>query len=199
MTISGIAINLLARGLSSNFYKGGVFVKLKQVGILAIVLLIAFSFVRSSVVRANDHQTTTFATILGCMDGRGIQPAWNYVITATGAQVADIISEPGIVKILADGPSQGQYSLEWLRYKVSISINNHHSSTVVITAHADCAGNPVEEATQKAQLLRAVEHVRNWFPDIKIMALWIAPTNLGIWRVSVVSSETTTLIRVLRP
>jgi hypothetical protein len=39
--------------------------------------------------------------------------------------------------------------------------------------HYDCAGNPVDDITHKKQINAAVKRVKNLFPGLNVIGLWI--------------------------
>ena len=53
---------------------------------------------------------------------------------------AEIITEAGIVGILANNPSPEFLAL--LKSKLDISIDKHHSQGILVNGHQECAGNP---------------------------------------------------------
>ncbi len=56
---------------------------------------------------------------------------------------------------------------------VGISITKHGSTQLGIVAHADCAGNPVGDDTQKGQVRRAIEVLRTELPDTEVIGVWL--------------------------
>lgn len=71
--------------------------------------------------------------------------------------------------------NQSEPSIGWLRRKVSISIDHHHSQQIAVVAHAECAGNPVDRTIQLAQLRMAVQTVQAWQPTVTVVGLWVEP------------------------
>jgi len=57
--------------------------------------------------------------------------------------------------------------------RIKISINKHGSKLIAISGHHDCAGNPCDEKTQKQQIKESIEYLKNHYPKIKIIGLWI--------------------------
>jgi hypothetical protein len=53
---------------------------------------------------------------------------------------------------------------------------------VAVAAHADCAGNPVPDDEQRAQLRNAVTVITERFPDLEVIALFYDP-KLGFEKV----------------
>jgi len=129
--------------------------------------------------------TTTFATALNCMDGRVQEPVSELLKKEFSVEVADTITEPGIVKMLGTGSTNvennNEVSPDWLRKKIDISIHHHHSQGIAIVAHADCAGNPITKEEQLQQLKQAKELVKSWYPQTKVLSIWVEPKN-DIWQ-----------------
>jgi len=113
-----------------------------------------------------------FATAINCMDGRAQKPVIEYVMANFGVDYVDMITEPGPNRILAEG--KDTYLVESIKKRVEISVKKHGSKVIVIAAHHDCAGNPVDENAQKQHLEKAVETVTSWgLPVEKITSLWL--------------------------
>jgi len=112
----------------------------------------------------------TFATALNCMDGRAQRPVIDWIARTFGVDHVDMITEPGIVRMLeAPLPDASEHLLQ----KIRISREAHGSRLLVVVAHHDCAGNPVDEETQKKQLVEAGHHLKDRFPDMTVRALWL--------------------------
>ncbi|MEN9978793.1 MAG: carbonic anhydrase [candidate division WOR-3 bacterium] len=112
-----------------------------------------------------------FVTAINCMDGRVQLPVIAWLKADTGADYVDNITEPGPVKILAEG--RNRVLLGSIRRRVKISVERHGSRLVAIIAHHDCAGNPVDEQTQRRQLERAIRRVESWGLGVRVVGLWV--------------------------
>lgn len=112
-----------------------------------------------------------FCTAINCMDGRVQLPVINYLMERFGAEYVDSITEPGPVKIMAEQTDQSL--LNSIFKRVSISIDKHGSQTIAICAHTDCAGNPVDDQTQKDQLNKATKLLEARYPDAEVLSLWL--------------------------
>ncbi|MEO0009789.1 MAG: carbonic anhydrase [candidate division WOR-3 bacterium] len=112
-----------------------------------------------------------FVTAINCMDGRVQLPVIAWLKADTGADYVDNITEPGPVKILAEG--RNRVLLGSIRRRVKISVERHGSRLVAIIAHHDCAGNPVDERTQRRQLERAIRRVESWGLGVRVVGLWV--------------------------
>jgi carbonic anhydrase len=116
-----------------------------------------------------------FAAVITCMDGRIQTRTIDQLITRFGARHIDNITTTGAVKHL-DGTvtPTGEGLLESL----AVSVAAHGTTQVAIVAHAGCAGNPVPDGEQMAQLRKAVVAVGGRFPDLEVIGLFLDP-NLG--------------------
>ena len=91
--------------------------------------------------------TKKFVTCINCMDGRAQKPVIDYMQKRFGVEYVDMITEPGPNKILSD--NNDATLIESLKKRVAISVEKHGSEIIAIVGHFDCAGNPVDERSQK--------------------------------------------------
>jgi len=118
------------------------------------------------------HESETFFTSVGCMDGRVHKSVLEYGQKRYGAKYADTITEAGIVGSLAVNPVKD--FLESVRKKVLISVEKHGSKGIVVHGHDDCAGNPVEDTLHREQTVEAAREVRNFVSgDIEVMPVFV--------------------------
>ena len=54
-----------------------------------------------------------------------------------------------------------------------ISISGHGSSNIFVVGHHDYAANPVDNLTHKKQINTAVKRIKDLFPDLNVIGLWI--------------------------
>lgn len=128
-------------------------------------------------------QHNAFATALNCMDGR-VQLCVNEAVRATfGVSFVDTITEAGIVRFLSD-ETDGPETAAALS-SIRISVAKHGSCALAVVAHHDCAGNRRSDETQREQLIRAVDFLKEHFPACKIVGLWVD----GDWVARVVVSH----------
>ncbi len=112
-----------------------------------------------------------FAAAVNCMDGRVQLPVIHYLQNHTSAEYIDMITEPGPVQYLAKGSGDHYNSIV---ARVRVSLESHKSETLAITAHFDCAGNPLDEAAQRHQLEKAYTNLKRLLPEnINLLCLWI--------------------------
>jgi carbonic anhydrase len=120
----------------------------------------------------------SFCTAINCMDGRTQLPVNEYLRQLLGVDYVDTITEPRPVRILADEP-QSESAGSILK-RVDISIHKHGSQCIALVAHHDCAGNPADEKTQRDQSQHAIQFLRDHYPSVQLLALWVDST----WSVS---------------
>ena len=113
----------------------------------------------------------TFCASIHCMDGRIQEPIIKYLKENYGITYVDTITEPGPCKILAE--NKDEISVNSIIERAKISIDRHGSKLIAISGHYDCAGNPCDEETQKKQIRESIKHLKNHYPEIKIIGLWI--------------------------
>ena len=123
----------------------------------------------------------TFATALNCMDGRAQEVVVNLVKKKTKVDFVDMITEPGVDKILSLG--KNKKLVDWIKNKINISVEKHGSRFIAIVGHYDCAGNPVDEKTHKKQIKKAVEKISNWYKGkkVEVAGLWLDEKFRGNW------------------
>ena len=105
------------------------------------------------------------------MDGRIQEPIIKFLKDHYNITYVDTITEPGPCRILAENTDN--ISVNSILEKVNISIHKHGSKRIAISGHHDCAGNPCDEAIQKQQIKQSIEFLKNKYPEIEIIGLWI--------------------------
>ncbi len=115
-----------------------------------------------------------FATVVTCMDGRIQLPVITYLQERFGVEYIDTITESGPVGLLAADP-ESEISRAIYR-RIDISLEAHQSDGIAVVAHYDCAGNPVDEARQREQLGTCLDVLRNRYPAVKLVGLWVDET-----------------------
>lgn len=113
----------------------------------------------------------SFATAINCMDGRTQIPVIDYIRKKYRVDYVDMITEPGPVRVLAENTDKT--TLESIKRRLEISIQKHASVHIVVVGHHDCAGNPVEKATQLKQILESIWTVRSWNFRAETLGLWL--------------------------
>jgi carbonic anhydrase len=112
-----------------------------------------------------------FGTAISCMDGRIQIPVIDYVLRKCKVDYVDMITEPGPIRVLAENSDKS--TIESIKRRVAVSTGKHNSVHIAIVGHDDCAGNPVEKATQLKQILESITTVRSWGFKAEILGLWI--------------------------
>ncbi|WP_321161694.1 carbonic anhydrase [Clostridium sporogenes] len=111
-----------------------------------------------------------FGTVLNCIDGRVQIPVTNWLKESFDVDYVDLITEPGIDKVL----SQGQWlEIERLREKVIISITAHNSNVVAVVGHYDCAANPVSDCRHFQEIVVSTYVVKSWRLPVRVVGLWV--------------------------
>ena len=123
----------------------------------------------------------TFFTSVGCMDGRVQEPVAKFGRQKLDARFADTITEAGLVgKLASENIDQGL--IDSLKFKIAeVSGAKHHSKGVIVHGHQDCAGNPVDDETHKAQIKKAADFVRSIVQDIPVIPVFVVKEN-GEWK-----------------
>lgn len=127
----------------------------------------------------------TFATAVGCMDGRTEIPIEEYALKKFGVVYVDNITEAGLVGMLAMGQINKivESSLE---NKLAISIGNHHAKGIVVHGHQECAGNPVDDETHKKHIRHSVTLIRSLIEDaIPVVGVFVVRSSQSLhgWEV----------------
>jgi hypothetical protein len=105
------------------------------------------------------------------MDGRVQEPVVEYLKKHFDVTYVDMITQPGPVRFFDDGIDDP--ILTSVLQNTDISIEIHNSNGIAICAHANCAGNPVQETLQKKQLEKAVTFLTKKYNTIPVIGLWI--------------------------
>jgi hypothetical protein len=105
------------------------------------------------------------------MDGRIQGPICAYLKSGYNVKYVDTITEPGPCRIIADNKDKS--AIDSILKRVKISVDVHKSNLIAISGHYDCAGNPCKEEVQKEQVKKSMEHLKNLYPNTKIIGLWV--------------------------
>jgi hypothetical protein len=112
-----------------------------------------------------------FGTVINCMDGRTQSPVMSWMKETFHLDYVDTITEAGPDKILA---SEDGLTTNSIKARARISTQAHGSKVIVVVAHHDCAGNPVDKAQHLLHLEKAVQSIRSWnLPVDFITAIWV--------------------------
>ena len=110
-----------------------------------------------------------FATSLSCIDGRVQGPLSEWIRDMSGAEYVDTVTEPGMDKALSGGGA----AAEALRKKAIISVRAHGSRMIVVSGHADCAGNPVTDDEHARQIAECVRVAESWKTGAEVLGVFV--------------------------
>lgn len=102
------------------------------------------------------------------MDGRVQEPIRKWMVGRYGIRYVDVVTRPGIDGMVASGRET-----RGIRDMIEISLNAHGSTTIVVSGHHDCAGNPVGEAAHREDIRESVRRLAEWYPDAKVVGVWV--------------------------
>ena len=107
------------------------------------------------------------------MDGRIQEPLRKWIASTYDIPYVDTVTQPGMDGVLAGTSNMGDPELA--RRMTSISVTAHGSKTVIISGHYDCAGHPVDEASHKSDIKKAVVVVRSWegMEGVTVVGVWV--------------------------
>jgi len=112
----------------------------------------------------------SFGTALNCIDGRTQIPVIKWIKENFGVDYVDLITEPGMDKVLAQ---DDWLEIESLREKVMISIAAHASTVVAVVGHYDCAANPVSDCRHFKDIVTSTCIVKSWGLPARVVGLWV--------------------------
>ncbi len=112
-----------------------------------------------------------FATAINCIDGRAQLPIIEWIKKEALVDFVDMITEPGVNKILSDNIDNK--IIDSIKEKVLISIEKHKSKFLAIAGHFDCAKNLCVKDLQLKQIKNAIDNVISWDFNIKVVGLWV--------------------------
>jgi carbonic anhydrase len=110
----------------------------------------------------------SFATSISCMDGRIQIPLNDWIKKKYFVDYVDTITEPGVEKKIAEN-----IDLDQIKTKAEISIFKHKSESIIISAHYDCAGNPVTDEEHITQIKKSMEVIKSWTLPAKVTGVWV--------------------------
>jgi carbonic anhydrase len=110
----------------------------------------------------------SFSTSISCMDGRIQIPLNEWIKRKYSVDYVDTITEPGIEKKIVE-----KIDFEQIKTKVEISIFKHKSESIIISAHHDCAGNPVSKEEHIAQIKKSIDIIQSWNFPVKVIGVWV--------------------------
>lgn len=112
-----------------------------------------------------------FGTVINCMDGRVQNCVNKFVQDNHHIDFLDTITLAGPAKILSE--NKKEKLINGLKHRIDISINVHHSDFIAVVGHFDCAAIKFDDEIQKELVKDAAKKLKEWYPEIKIVPLWI--------------------------
>lgn len=104
----------------------------------------------------------SFATLIGCIDGRTQLPAISFTKGKFNVDFVDNVTAAG-----------ADQNVSFARAGVEISVKKHGSNGIVVAGHFDCAGNPVSDGQHFMDIRRSVEVVRSWGLEVPVVGAWV--------------------------
>lgn len=120
-----------------------------------------------------------YATALNCIDGRTQIPVTEWVINHVGVDFVDLITEPGMDRVLSHG---SWHDLDRIRKNAIVSIDAHNSHVIAVVGHYDCAANPVSDFQHLDDIKKSVQTVMSWCLPVEVIGLFVDAK----WRVHVI-------------
>jgi len=114
--------------------------------------------------------TPRFAVALNCIDGRPQVPVINWMKRRYDIDYLDLVTSPGVDKVLADGCGA---EAERLKANVELSIAVHGIRAVAVVGHHGCAANPVSESEHFRDITASVQTVASWNLPVSVIGLWV--------------------------
>jgi len=105
------------------------------------------------------------------MDGRIQLPGIAFLQEYFNAKYVDTITEAGPIRILAE--QKEPRLLQSILQRVKTSVEVHNSEGIAVIGHYDCAGNPVDKATQIRQIEASRKFLKDIYPHVPVIGLWI--------------------------
>lgn len=100
----------------------------------------------------------TFFTAVGCMDGRVQDAIAKYGQEKFGVLYPDTITEAGLVGLLAKDTIDAEL-VKAIAFKLSVSLEKHHSKGIIVHGHQECAGNPVSDEQHISDIKKTVARI----------------------------------------
>ena len=108
------------------------------------------------------------ATCLNCMDGRVQLPVLHWIKENFRVDFVDVITEAGMDQVLSN-----QEDIREVLRSITISVNVNKSTRLFVVGHYDCRGNPVEENVHRQEIGSAVKRLKEYWPALEIVGLWV--------------------------
>lgn len=139
--------------------------------VLGVFIIILMPIPERNALQKNMEGKHACACTLDCMDGRVQDVVKEGTKREFGADIVDVITQAGMVKVLAENKNKAL--IDNFKYELEISVRNHGAKGVTIAAHEDCAGNRVSKEQQIRELREAKKIIESWNLGIMVVMLWV--------------------------
>jgi hypothetical protein len=113
----------------------------------------------------------SFATSINCIDGRVHLPVIAWLRAQYDIEYVDMVTEHGPDAILSRGDDMLSYAS--IKNRVGLSVKNHDSKLVVVSAHYNCEVNNGDREKIFHQVHLAVRNVESWNLGVDVIGLWV--------------------------
>jgi carbonic anhydrase len=118
-----------------------------------------------------DDFKETFFTTVGCMDGRVQEVVGTFGREKLDALYPDTITDAGIVGKL---PLKNEALFADLKFKlIDVSLEKHHSKGIIVHGHTECAGNPVDDETQKEDIRKSTAVIKKMVGSLPVIGVFV--------------------------
>lgn len=115
------------------------------------------------------NRTGTFAVAITCIDGRIQDTVQRQLREEYAVDHLDVVTLPGVDAALAADDEARTFAARG----VEVSVSAHGSRVVILAAHTDCAGNPVDEGTHAAMVREGAAWLCSRFPDLTVAGVLV--------------------------
>jgi hypothetical protein len=112
--------------------------------------------------------SSKFGTAINCMDGRIQIPISQWLKANYNIEYVDTITDHGIVKLFSNVDEVAK-----IKSKVTLSIEQSNSEIILVSAHHDCEGNPVQKDEQISQVKNTISVIKSWGLIATIVGVWV--------------------------
>ena len=118
------------------------------------------------------RENETFATAVGCMDGRGQEPVSEYARARWHVSYIDTITDAGIVNHIAHTHNV-EYLANIKTKIIDVSVLKHGSRGVVVWGHQECAGHPVPDEHHIEDIKKAAKRIHEMEPGVEVVPVFV--------------------------
>lgn len=153
---------------------------MKRIETVKFATAFFFVFVVISLtIHGSEKREERWACAANCIDDRVQKPVKDWATANCDVSRIDVVTAPGIDKILAE--NKDLPVVKFLENNISTSINSHKSRIIFIAGHDKCAGNNGTKQEQIQHLREVAKRFKSYqrFKGIDIILLWVE-TDTGI-------------------